>query len=79
MQVLARWQLKANSNGHCHLIAQEFPELPPVTTVWETPSPLATDWPALLSEVLSRGAAVPEVTWCQPGEAHEVPAVCACA
>jgi hypothetical protein len=30
--------------------------------------PDPVDWDALLAEVLARGAAVPEVAWCQPGE-----------
>ena len=51
------------------VLLQEYPELPAVATRWEKPAPSVINWPALLSEVLSRGAAVPEVTWCQPGKA----------
>lgn len=32
------------------------------------PQPPAVDWDALLAEALTRGAAVPEVHWCAPGE-----------
>lgn len=46
----------------------EFPE-PPKPAVWGAavkPEPI--DWEALLAEVRQRGAAVPEVSWCTPGE-----------
>ncbi|GBF93049.1 CPD photolyase [Raphidocelis subcapitata] len=46
----------------------EFPE-PPKPAAWggaARPGPI--DWEALLSEVREKGAAVPEVSWCTPGE-----------
>ena len=48
----------------------EFPDLPAPAARWPAslPAPPAADWAALLAEVRSRGAAVPEVEWCRPGE-----------
>eukprot|EP00199_Chlamydomonas_sp_CCMP681_P000338 CAMPEP_0119109788 /NCGR_PEP_ID=MMETSP1180-20130426/23390_1 /TAXON_ID=3052 ORGANISM="Chlamydomonas cf sp, Strain CCMP681" /NCGR_SAMPLE_ID=MMETSP1180 /ASSEMBLY_ACC=CAM_ASM_000741 /LENGTH=574 /DNA_ID=CAMNT_0007095753 /DNA_START=105 /DNA_END=1829 /DNA_ORIENTATION=- len=52
---------------------REFPATPSSPAAWAgvagllQPEPPA--WDALLEEVLSRGAAVPEVTWLKPGEA----------
>ena len=46
----------------------EFPALPPVTP-WAGPPPPPIDWAAIITEATAAGAAVPEVTWCVPGEA----------
>lgn len=57
---------------HAHLpeFLTDFPEPTPAVTPWPSslPQPAATDWDALLKEVMSRGAEVPEVTWCKPGQ-----------
>eukprot|EP00798_Chlamydomonas_sp_ICE-L_P018200 gene18200-24642_t len=47
---------------------KEFPELPAVAQ-WssELPQPDKIDWDELIKEVTTKGAAVPEVTWCIPG------------
>lgn len=46
---------------------------PPALGPWlpGLPQPPATDWDTLIAEVVSRGADVPEVTWCKPGEGAE--------
>lgn len=38
--------------------------------IWgkDLPQPPTIDWDSLLKEVLSKGADVPEVSWCKPGE-----------
>ena len=39
-------------------------------SVWgkDLPQPSTIDWDSLLEEVLTKGADVPEVSWCRPGE-----------
>ncbi|GFH13537.1 photolyase/cryptochrome alpha/beta domain-containing protein, partial [Haematococcus lacustris] len=50
-----------------------FPATPTAPAAWaRTPGllqPEPVDWEGLLREVLARGAEVPEVVWCVPGEA----------
>lgn len=55
-------------------LPQEFPELPKQQP-WSGPEPDAIDWPALIAEAAERGAAVPEVAWCRPGEAAALDAL----
>ncbi|PRQ18022.1 putative deoxyribodipyrimidine photo-lyase [Rosa chinensis] len=45
----------------------EFPTLQPPIAKWVGTSP-AIDWDGLIDEVLRKGAEVPEVDWCEPGE-----------
>ncbi|PNW75594.1 hypothetical protein CHLRE_12g533000v5 [Chlamydomonas reinhardtii] len=47
---------------------REFPEVPTLPAWTPAVAPEAVDWDGLISEVLSRGADVPEVEWCTPGE-----------
>ncbi|MQL99100.1 hypothetical protein Taro_031816 [Colocasia esculenta] len=47
----------------------EFPELPTPTAEWAAEEPPAIDWDGLISDVLREGAEVPEMGWCEPGEA----------
>ncbi|KIY94077.1 deoxyribodipyrimidine photo-lyase [Monoraphidium neglectum] len=51
----------------------EYPETPRPAPWTSAVKPDPIDWEALLSEVRRRGAAVPEVRWCTPGEdgAHD--------
>ncbi|KAI8472372.1 MAG: class II photolyase [Monoraphidium minutum] len=46
----------------------EYPDLPRPAPWASATKPAAIDWEALLAEVRQRGAAVPEVKWCTPGE-----------
>ncbi|KAG2489952.1 hypothetical protein HYH03_011582 [Edaphochlamys debaryana] len=46
----------------------DFPELPALPPWSHAVKPEPVEWEGLLTEVLSRGAAVPEVDWCKPGE-----------
>ncbi|KAH0973886.1 hypothetical protein GBA52_015785 [Prunus armeniaca] len=45
----------------------EFPMLQPPVTKWVGTSRLI-DWDSLIDEVLRKGAEVPEIDWCEPGE-----------
>nr|XP_011463773.1 PREDICTED: deoxyribodipyrimidine photo-lyase-like [Fragaria vesca subsp. vesca] len=45
----------------------EFPKLQPADVKWVGASP-GIDWDGLIDEVLRKGAEVPEVDWCEPGE-----------
>ncbi|KAF6168827.1 hypothetical protein GIB67_042134 [Kingdonia uniflora] len=45
-----------------------FPILPPPNRKWVAEFPL-TDWDNLIAHVLRKGAEVPELEWCVPGEA----------
>ncbi|KAG2438770.1 hypothetical protein HXX76_005312 [Chlamydomonas incerta] len=47
---------------------REFPAVPTLPAWTPAVAPAPVDWEALLAEVLSRGADVPEVDWCTPGE-----------
>lgn len=47
---------------------QEYPAVPKQAAWTPDRSPEPVDWDALLADVLSRGAEVPEVDWCPPGE-----------
>jgi hypothetical protein len=48
---------------------QEYPPVPKQAS-WELKrKPEAVDWDALVKDVCERGAEVPEVEWCKPGEA----------
>jgi deoxyribodipyrimidine photo-lyase len=48
---------------------QEYPPVPKQAS-WELKrKPEAVDWDALIKDVCERGAEVPEVEWCKPGEA----------
>lgn len=51
----------------------EFPKVPVQRVDWksiacQSPKQEEIDWDGLLEDVLKRGAHVPEVTWCKPGE-----------
>lgn len=48
----------------------EFPRVPEQVADWPLTAPpkQEIDWDGLLEDVLKRGAHVPEVTWCKPGE-----------
>ena len=56
---------------------REFPPLAAPATPWPAalPAPPPIDWDALLAEVAARGAEVPEVAWCVPGEAAAMEAL----
>ncbi|KAK1436167.1 hypothetical protein QVD17_01945 [Tagetes erecta] len=45
----------------------EFPTLKPQTKKWDA-SKRSIDWEKLIENVTSKGAEVPEVEWCKPGE-----------
>jgi deoxyribodipyrimidine photo-lyase len=49
---------------------REYPEVPSQTLIWpeNAPEPEKTDWDGLIAEATRRGAEVPEVSWCVPGE-----------
>ncbi|CAM6097302.1 unnamed protein product [Calypogeia fissa] len=46
----------------------EFPELKPPKVPWTSLDPDPIFWDKLIEEVISVGAEVPEVEWCEPGE-----------
>lgn len=46
----------------------EYPELRAQTVGWTGMPPPRVDWDGILEEVVERGRAVPEITWCTPGE-----------
>ncbi|XP_061357862.1 deoxyribodipyrimidine photo-lyase isoform X2 [Gastrolobium bilobum] len=48
----------------------DFPniELEPPTRKWDITENPSIDWDDLIADVLRRGAEVPEVNWCEPGE-----------
>ncbi|PON57411.1 DNA photolyase class [Parasponia andersonii] len=45
----------------------DFAILKPPTRKWAPPNQV-TDWDAIIAEVLRKGAEVPELSWCEPGE-----------
>ncbi|KAF5729901.1 hypothetical protein HS088_TW20G00268 [Tripterygium wilfordii] len=45
----------------------DFPTLQPPSRKWAAFSQ-TIDWDCLISDILSKGAEVPEIQWCQPGE-----------
>ncbi|KAK3038495.1 hypothetical protein RJ639_029793 [Escallonia herrerae] len=45
----------------------DFPTLGPPTRRWLTESQII-DWENLIANVVSKGAEVPEINWCEPGE-----------
>ncbi|XP_062074123.1 deoxyribodipyrimidine photo-lyase isoform X3 [Humulus lupulus] len=45
----------------------DFPILKPPITKWILENQV-TDWDAIIAEVLRKGAEVPEISWCEPGE-----------
>ncbi|KAF3776900.1 Deoxyribodipyrimidine photo-lyase [Nymphaea thermarum] len=46
----------------------EFDSLNPSTCKWEMEPPADINWDCLMADVLRRGAKVPEIQWCEPGE-----------
>ncbi|KAG2453370.1 hypothetical protein HYH02_001594 [Chlamydomonas schloesseri] len=54
---------------------REFPPVPQLAAWTPAVAPEAVDWDGLLAEVLRRGADVPEVEWCAPGEAAALEAL----
>ncbi|KAL2634258.1 hypothetical protein R1flu_005737 [Riccia fluitans] len=46
----------------------DFPVLKNSGHPWSGPTPSPVDWETLISVVLSIGAEVPEIDWCEPGE-----------
>ncbi|WVZ78686.1 hypothetical protein U9M48_026357 [Paspalum notatum var. saurae] len=46
----------------------EYPELPALAP-WDGEQPDVTDWDALIDRVCSEAENVPEIDWCEPGEA----------
>ncbi|XP_019057660.1 PREDICTED: deoxyribodipyrimidine photo-lyase isoform X2 [Tarenaya hassleriana] len=46
----------------------EFPELQPPTKEWTWSMDEAIDWDSLINNVVRKGAEVPEIDWCEPGE-----------
>ncbi|XP_039123153.1 deoxyribodipyrimidine photo-lyase isoform X3 [Dioscorea cayenensis subsp. rotundata] len=59
--------------GKIHKLLPEylvgFPELPVLENKWKAWDPPEIDWDDLLADVLRRGEDVPEIRWCEPGEA----------
>ena len=57
---------------------REFPEVPEQNVAWPTdaPQPTSVGWNALISDAQERGSAVPEVSWCTPGEDAAMVALC---
>ncbi|KAL8137120.1 hypothetical protein V2J09_003121 [Rumex salicifolius] len=49
----------------------EYPELPVPNQKWPSSVP-SIDWEKLIEDVIRRGAEVPEVEWCEPGEAAAI-------
>ncbi|KAI4327069.1 hypothetical protein L6164_019570 [Bauhinia variegata] len=45
----------------------DFPSIEPPSRKWDTKNELI-DWDSLIADVLRRGADVPEIHWCEPGE-----------
>ncbi|KAG2681407.1 hypothetical protein I3843_11G142700 [Carya illinoinensis] len=45
----------------------DFPTLQPPSRKW-TGVTLSTDWDGLIANILRKGAEVPEIEWCEPGE-----------
>ncbi|KAL3498714.1 hypothetical protein ACH5RR_041446 [Cinchona calisaya] len=45
----------------------DFPTLVPSERKWPTPQPFI-DWGKLIADVVRKGAEVPEIDWCEPGE-----------
>ncbi|KAI4302769.1 hypothetical protein MLD38_038478 [Melastoma candidum] len=45
----------------------EFPALQPPTRKWD-PTSNSIGWDGIISDVLRKGAEVPEISWCEPGE-----------
>uniref|UniRef100_A0A1D1ZTS8 Deoxyribodipyrimidine photo-lyase n=2 Tax=Auxenochlorella protothecoides TaxID=3075 RepID=A0A1D1ZTS8_AUXPR len=54
----------------------EYPELRAQTVGWTGMPPPRVDWDGILEEVVERGRAVPEITWCTPGEDAAWQALC---
>lgn len=52
----------------------EFPELPAVQP-WDGEQPEEVDWDALIDRVCSEAENVPEIDWCEPGEAAAMEAL----
>ncbi|KAL9267876.1 Deoxyribodipyrimidine photo-lyase-like protein [Drosera capensis] len=46
----------------------EFPTLPPPSVRWPSSAP-SIDWPYLIEDNVRKGGEVPEIDWCEPGEA----------
>ncbi|XP_002509621.2 deoxyribodipyrimidine photo-lyase [Ricinus communis] len=46
----------------------DFPALRPPNTMWSAAANKSIDWDTLIDEVLRKGAEVPEIEWCMPGE-----------
>ncbi|KAM7255858.1 hypothetical protein ACFE04_011599 [Oxalis oulophora] len=47
----------------------EFPTLQPPSRKWDGISSSVIDWDCLIGEMLRKGEGVPEIEWCEPGEA----------
>ncbi|KAJ8526826.1 hypothetical protein K7X08_029303 [Anisodus acutangulus] len=45
----------------------ELPEIGPPKIKWSSAKP-PIDWPKLIADVVRKGAEVPEIEWCEPGE-----------
>lgn len=45
----------------------ELPAIGPPKIKWSSPNP-PIDWPKLIANVVRKGAEVPELEWCEPGE-----------
>ncbi|KAI5059373.1 hypothetical protein GOP47_0025692 [Adiantum capillus-veneris] len=46
----------------------EYPPLTAPSHKWTLDKPESIDWDSLIDEVIKKGAEVPEVKWCEPGE-----------
>ncbi|XP_058084488.1 deoxyribodipyrimidine photo-lyase isoform X2 [Magnolia sinica] len=46
----------------------DFPSLQPPSRKWMAEGPAKIDWEKLTADVLRKGAEVPELEWCEPGE-----------
>ncbi|KAK7252657.1 hypothetical protein RIF29_36763 [Crotalaria pallida] len=46
----------------------DFPSIEPPTRKWVITEEQCIDWDVLIADVLSQGAEVPELNWCEPGE-----------
>ncbi|GLC37213.1 hypothetical protein PLESTB_000992000 [Pleodorina starrii] len=60
--------LRPKIHKHLPEFLRDFPEVPQLPPWSHEVKPEPVEWEALLEEVLTRGSAVPEVDWCQPGE-----------
>ncbi|XP_071707503.1 deoxyribodipyrimidine photo-lyase [Rutidosis leptorrhynchoides] len=46
----------------------EFPKLKPQSRKWAAATSSLIDWESLIENVVRKGAEVPEIKWCEPGE-----------